>query len=87
MIFGILGKFGIGIGDQKIFIEKKNRRKKNDDNFWSRNFFDRKKFWLKKSLAENFFDLIFFDQKNSRPKIFRPFFFDQIFFDEKNHRK
>ena len=49
VIFGILGKFGIGIGDPKNFGRKNFRRKKSEnflvENFWDQKFsiFDRKK--------------------------------------------
>ena len=86
MIFGILGKFGIGIGNQKIsigfFSSTKNRNKKLTKIMFGRIFLIEKKSWLKnfwsKKIIEKskFFRWFFFDQK----------FFDQLFFRSKNCR-
>ena len=78
VIFGILGKFPIGIGNQKksskvFFVEK------NSNTFWS-----------KKKLVEKYFLGWFFlsieekklDQKFCRPKKFDRFFFRSIFFGQ-----
>ena len=95
MIFEILGKFRIGIGNQKFsigffFVDEKSKQKIVENNFWSKNIFwvekfliEKKswsKFLVEKNHRKNFdFSMIFFDQK-----IFDQFFFDQKFFDPKN---
>ena len=93
MIFGILGSFGIEIGDPKIFGRKNFRRKKSE-NFWSKNFwdqnfsiFDRKNKYFsdqKKSIKKN--RPKFWSTKMFRTKYqhFVLDFFDEKFPDEKN---
>mgnify|MGYP003724296293 CR=1 FL=1 len=92
MIFGILGKFGIGIGNQifligYFFVDKKIQNIFVENNFWSNN-----NFWVEKNLIEKkvgrkkfdrkkiIFSMIFFSTK----KFSTNFFFDQTIFDPKN---
>ena len=87
MIFGILGKFCIGIGNQKnsigfFFVDEKSKQKKMSkiilvENFLGRKFFDRKKkvgrtFFGRKKSSKN---QSFFDDFFSTKKFSTNFFF------------
>ena len=67
-IFGFLGKFGMDIGEPKMFWSKKKSLKKS----WSKKKIGRKIFWAKKNLVDIFFI-----------EIFDEFFSINFFFDRK----
>ena len=78
MIFGILGKFGIEIGDEnffgrKIFVDFFSQKRLSK-------FFGRKIFLIEKI----FFDQKIFGQRFFQPKFFSiNFFFEKLFFEKK----
>ena len=84
MIFGILGKFGIGIGDQKKLTEKKYSRIKCliEKNF-GRTFFGREKCLIEKNFGRNFFGRFFLVEFLLVEKKSDQHFFDQKMFRSK----